>query len=306
MTKAKIDPISEDLFLITLVPPITGFDNFIGVWLKTGKPTFIIDVGPTATVHHLRDALKELSIDKLDFILLTHIHIDHAGGIGNVLEYFPETPIICHKSAIPHLSDPARLWEGSLKTLGDMAHAYGPIKPVPENLLVDAEHFIDNAITPIITPGHAPHHVSFVTPQCLFAGETCGVHLRLPSGQEYQRPATPPRFFLETSLKSIDRLIEQNPQKICFGHFGIENEAVNRLMAHRDQLIFWKNIIKDEMKNAQKESFFSDCIERLMREDPNMACFDLLNDGEKEREMYFITNSIKGYVGYLNHIADNS
>jgi len=277
MTNAKIDPISEDLFLITLVPPITGFNNFIGVWLKTGKPTFIIDVGPTATASHLRDALKELSIDKLDFILLTHIHIDHAGGIGNVLEYFPETPIICHKSAIPHLSDPARLWEGSLKTLGNMAHAYGPIKPVPENLLVDAEHFIDNAITPIITPGHAPHHVSFVTPQCLFAGETCGVHLRLPSGQEYQRPATPPRFFLET-----------------------------RLMAHRDQLIFWKNIIKDEMKNAQKESFFSDCIERLMREDPNMACFDLLNDGEKEREMYFITNSIKGYVGYLNHIADNS
>lgn len=299
MSKTKINRISEDLYLITLKPAIAGFDNFIGVWLKTGKPTFLIDVGPTATTDFLKITLTKLNVKTLDYIFLTHIHIDHAGGIGHLSEYFPETPIICHKAAIPHLSDPTRLWEGSLKTLGDTARAYGVIKPVSEKMLLDAEGFSHNAIHPIITPGHAPHHVSFITPQCLFAGETCGVHYRFPSGEEYQRPATPPRFFLETSLKSIDLLIEQNPEKICFGHFGMENEAVKRLTAHKEQLVFWRDILQDQLKITDEENFISDSIERLIREDPFMNFFHLFDRAEKEREIGFIINSIKGYRGFL-------
>lgn len=297
--KAKIEKISKNLFLICLVPPMTGFDNFIGVWVKTGSPTYIVDVGPGATVPDLKQALDEVGVRELDYIFITHIHIDHAGGIGDFSRLFPETPIICHKTAIPHLIDPVRLWEGSLKTLGNMAQAYGPINAVSSALLVDVEHFSHESVVPIITPGHAPHHVSFLAPECLFAGETCGVHLKLPSGKEYLRPATPPRFFLETSLRSIDLLMEHHPQKICFGHHGMEGNAEKWLTTHKNQLVLWKDIIAEEMKNREKENFFSGCIERLKNEDPCLRYFDLLNDGEKARETYFITNSIKGYAGYL-------
>ena len=299
MTNVKINPIEENLFFITLAPPITGFDDFIGVWLMKGKPSYLIDVGPAVTVGPLQQALGELGIKSLDYIFLTHIHIDHAGGIGTLAKTFPGTPIICHKKAIPHLKDPSKLWQGSLKTLGDMARAYGEITPVTQNPIIDAEDFSHHHILPIMTPGHAPHHVSFMTPLCLFAGETCGVHYTFAPGKDYMRPATPPKFFMETSLNSIDLLIEQRPEKICFGHYGISDNALGWLKAHKDQLVFWKDIIQDEMKNMGKDAFFSDCIDRLKKEDPRIANFGLLTPDQQEREIYFMTNSIKGYVGYL-------
>lgn len=299
MKTAKIEQILEDLFFITLCPPINGFENFIGVWVKTGTPTYIIDVGPTVTILDLKKALDDLNVVNLDFIFITHIHMDHAGGIGDFSKFFPKTPIICHKAAIPHMVDPARLWNGSLKTLGDMARAYGPLTGVNKDLLLDAEHFTGEDIIPLITPGHAPHHVSFMTPQCLFAGETCGVHLALPGGKDYLRPATPPKFFLETAISSIDLLIERNPQNICFGHHGMEKDATSWLKAHKNQLVFWKNIIEEEMASPDREDFFSRCIERFKQEDPLLADFDLLSPAEKDRETYFITNSIKGFKGYI-------
>ena len=299
MMQTKIDQISEDLYFITLIPPMKGFDEFIGVWLKTGKPSYLIDVGPTVTSRELLNTLNELGVAHLDYILITHIHIDHAGGIGNVSQAFPNTPIICHQKAINHLKDPAKLWQGSLKTLGDMARSYGEIGPVLTNPIIDAQDFKSDKIIAIITPGHAPHHVSFNTPFCLFAGETCGVHIELGQGKDYLRPATPPKFFLETSIKSIDLLIEQGPQRICFGHYGISDNAVGWLENHREQLILWKNIIGDEIKNIERTSFFADCINRLKKEDHRLANFDLLSPDKQERETYFITNSIKGYVGYL-------
>ena len=299
MSITKIEQILEDLFLITLNPPINGFENFIGVWVKTGTPCYIIDVGPTVTVPDLKKALNDLGVTRLEFIFITHIHMDHAGGIGDFSGYFPKTPIICHKAAIPHLVDPARLWNGSLKTLGDMARAYGPLTGVNEDLLVDAKDFTGEDIIPVITPGHAPHHVSFFAPQCLFAGETCGVHIALPGGKDYMRPATPPKFFLETSLNSIDLLMEKNPDNICFGHHGMENNGALWLKTHKNQLVFWKNIVEDEMANQDNGDLFYRCIERFKKEDPLMGNFDLLSPDVKDRETYFITNSIKGIKGYI-------
>ncbi len=94
-----LSPITQfyhNLFLIKLVPSLTGFDNFIGVWLFKGKD-FIVDVGLAVTSQQLIQALNKLNIDHLNYILLTHIHIDHAGAIGDIAAHFPHTPvIICH------------------------------------------------------------------------------------------------------------------------------------------------------------------------------------------------------------------
>ena len=118
--QAIIKKVTPQLSLITLVPPIIGFEDFIGVWLYQGETTFIVDVGPSSTANALLDILAQHQIEDLDYILLTHIHLDHAGGIGTVTERFPKTPIVCHARGISHLADPTRLWEGTLKTLGSI------------------------------------------------------------------------------------------------------------------------------------------------------------------------------------------
>jgi len=298
---AKINPVSNDLFLITLPPPIPGFDDFIGCWLYIGNISFIIDPGPSVTSKALARALEELKVSRLDYIFLTHIHIDHAGGVGDIAARFPESPIICHKAGIPHLVEPSRLWEGSLKTLGETAKAYGPIKPVSSDRLIRADQFKSDIITSVFTPGHSPHHVSYLTEKYLFAGEAAGVFLPLDSGLEYLRPATPPKFFLEISTDSIDALIEKNPLNICYGHHGIKGNAVEMLNKHRSQLMLWKKIIRKEIQNSN-DDFLTSCFNRLLKEDPLLADFSHMSQPVQKREQEFIINSIKGYEGYLKSV----
>jgi glyoxylase-like metal-dependent hydrolase (beta-lactamase superfamily II) len=293
----KITKVSDDFFLITLAPPLSGFSEFIGIWLYLGVPSFIVDVGPSSTIADLLDAFDKLKVRRLDYILLTHIHLDHAGGIGEFTARFPDTPIVCHQAAISHLLDPTRLWEGTKKVLGPMAEAYGPIRPVSGNHLLNAEQFTSDAVTAIITPGHAPHHVSFKTNKYLFAGETGGVFYSFSRDRFYLRPATPPRFFFETALDSIDLLIESKPSTICYSHCGLKDDAVEMLKIHRKQLFFWKKIIREVIENSGVQDPIEACTRKLLKVDSLTAGFHDLPSAVQEREKYFLQNSIKGFIG---------
>jgi len=296
---AKIQNVSNDLYLITLTPPLEGFVSFISAWLYRGNITYLVDVGPSSTAQGLISTLADLNILHLDFILLTHIHLDHAGAIGEVAAHFPKTPIVCHPAGIPHLVDPTRLWEGTQKVLGSMALAYGPIQAVSQNRFLDAQHFTSEAIVPIITPGHAAHHVSFLTKPYLFAGEAAGVHFAISRDRVYMRPATPPKFFFDIALESVDKLIAGKPEKLCYGHYGMAPDAAAMLQNYRRQLFDWKRIIGEEIKRSDAEDLIEACVKRLLKEDSRLANFHHLSADIQEREKYFLRNSIKGFVGHL-------
>jgi glyoxylase-like metal-dependent hydrolase (beta-lactamase superfamily II) len=292
--------ITDIIDKIALSPPMAGFENFICCWVYQGKDTFIVDPGPAVTADDLRQALTDLGITALDYILLTHIHIDHAGGIAKISDAFPDAPVICHKMAIPHLTDPEKLWQGTLKTLGDTGRAYGKILPVPQERLVDAEKFSAKSVRVIITPGHAPHHASFITDAGeLFAGETAGVNIPFTSAGTYLRPATPPRLHLETAIKSLDKLIAGNPDMFCYGHTNWSAEGTTLLKTHREQLLFWESIISQEMAAGDDDTLVDRCLKRLRHEDELLAGLIMANEAVAEREQYFLSNSIKGFIGYL-------
>ena len=296
---ARIQKIADDLFLIPLNLPTAGYNEFISVWLYRGPMTCLIDVGPSTTAPDLLRAIDKLKINQLDYILLTHIHLDHAGAIAEISDAFPQTPIICHPAARAHLIEPSRLWAGTKKVLGSMALSYGPIKPVAGKRLFDANDVKVESVIALITPGHAVHHVSYQTDKYLFAGEAAGVYVALPQNLFYLRPATPPRFFLNIALQSVDSLIACHPHTICYAHFGINKDAATMLKIHRNQLLLWKKLIEDEINNCGPKDPINACIQRLLQEDPLMAAFDQLTPGVKERERYFLQNSIRGYIGYL-------
>lgn len=298
--KAHIHQFQDNLYLISLPVPIKGFDDFIGAWLYAGDPLVLVDVGPAVSTSHLLSAMAELALGQPEMILLTHIHIDHAGGIGGVAEAFPNAKVVCHPKGVNHLIDPERLWQGSVKILGDMARAYEPIVPVSGVRIVDCGQMDHPQIQCIDTPGHAVHHVSYIIDELLFAGEAGGVYLALPDHTTYLRPATPPRFFLETSLESIDRLIAKSPEKICYGHIGQSDNAVDMLQTHRGQLRHWFEWVRlFYQKGNAKGAAMQACAEHLLAEDPLLKGFPLLPADVQERERSFLSNSIKGYWGYL-------
>ncbi len=298
MTPKPFIKFDSDLYLIPLPQDLPGFDAFINAWLVTGDRNYLIDPGPSVTIRKLLSILQALGINQLDAILLTHIHIDHSGGIGDFSKWFPDTPVVCHARAVDHLVDHTRLWSGSLKTLGETARAYGPIAPVPRKSVVAVQTLSDPDIDIILTPGHAAHHVSYLVNGNLFVGEAGGVYRDLPGGY-YLRPATPPKFYLETSLASITALEQITCRRMCFGHFGMTENTMELLKAHRRQLQWWAVEIEKLGSDPGNTDLVKRCLETLVRKDPRLAGFQKLSHHDQMREMEFMANSVRGFLGYL-------
>jgi glyoxylase-like metal-dependent hydrolase (beta-lactamase superfamily II) len=285
--------------LITIKQDRPGFEKFIGSWVCPGNPCVVVDVGPSRSVNLLVQSLSRMGIERVDFVLLTHIHIDHAGGVAEFLRFFPMARVICHSKAIGHLSDPAKLWMGSQRALGDLASLYGPISPVKRDRLIPHEEAHLTGLRIIETPGHAPHHLSYVYRGRLFAGEAGGVYFDF-GASDYLRPATPPVFFLKEFLESIERLLAQGDIPICYGHFGRAEKSQSMLKRARKQLLHWEKIIRENMASGQDDTD-EKCMEVLLKEDPELTAFQNMLPADQVRERFFMANSIKGYMGYLQN-----
>lgn len=288
------------LELIDLDIESLGYTRFISAWLYKGRQgTFLVDTGPACTVDQLLAGLEKNGVENLDWILLTHIHLDHAGGIGHVTRHFPEATIVCHERAVSHLIDPTRLWEGSKKVLGKVAETYGPIEPVPEERIVTRDHVaFASGISVIPTPGHAPHHQSFVFEDFLFCGEVFGVFLEFEK-DIYLRPATPPKFVFEEFYDSMERLAPETDRKICFAHYGMFPDGGRILEIARTQLRMWLEVVRSHAGNPKMNAIVSD----LKANDPVFALIDDLPPLIREREMYYTANTIRGMLGYIEKNA---
>ena len=298
MRDAPIQRISENLFLIDLDLPLPGFCSFISTWvIKVDDRAIVIDPGPSATVSTVCNALSELGVKGVDYVLLTHIHLDHAGGCGGLIAHYPDPMVVCHPQALDHLADPERLWHGSLKVLKDLARAYGEPLPIKREKLCPGcdIQWKGYKIACLETPGHASHHLSFFLEDIVFAGEVAGV--RIPSGNPpYMRPATPPPFQPEVALRSIDNVIKHRPERICYGHYGIMDNAVRMLESAQEQIKLWLEIIRGRrVKGLGMDE--GEILEEMLAKDPGLRFFHQLKPDVQERETYFLKNSIRGMVG---------
>lgn len=261
-----------------------------------GERNAIIDVGPKAAIPNLLSLLAKLDMspEEIDYIVLTHIHIDHAGGIGTAAREMSRARVIAHSRARSHLIDPTRLWEASLKTLGDMALQYGNIEPVPEDRVVVATDLMKLdlggglVLEIYLTPGHAPHHLSLFdgASGVLIAGEAAGVCI-----EGAIRLATPPPFRLEETLSSIDRLIALEPQRLCYGHFGCYDNASERLKFIRQKLLEWHEIVNSAARAGKKPE---DILLMLRGKDESLDYLNSLGRDEYSREQALLINSING------------
>ena len=244
-------------------------------------------------------ALSELNISpgEIDYIILTHIHIDHAGGVGTAIRDMSRSRVIAHSRARSHLIDPARLWKASQAPRGNLAPQYGSIEPVPEDRVLVAEDLmkIDLGagleLEVHLTPGHAPHHLSLFDRAngVLVAGEAAGVCL-----DGAIRLATPPPFKLEETLSSIDRLIALEPQWLCYGHFGCYGNATEKLNFARQKLLDWYEVVNSLSREGKNSE---DILIILREKDRSLDYLNTLSRDAYSREHTLLINSINGLSG---------
>jgi glyoxylase-like metal-dependent hydrolase (beta-lactamase superfamily II) len=288
---------AENIFLVALDQDGEGFRQFIGSWvLRDGDCAAVIDPGPPATIPVLARALAELGISRLPYILLTHIHVDHAGGTGHLLRYYPRAAVVCHPGGMRHMVDPGKLWEATSRALGDVADIYGRPGAVPETNLIcpDKIELGEFRIETVPTAGHAPHHMAFRTGQVIFSGDAAGEVYPLREGI-YVRIAAGPGFNRTDYEMSLELLRSLQPSLLCFGHFGWTQSPEEYFSLHAPQARLWTDIARGHkgMGDLSGEAVFRD----LLAADPGIRSFPLLPADIRAREKRLMLNSLRFLAG---------
>ncbi len=246
---------------------IRAIDTFMGgrsrytaaYLLDAAEPT-LVETGPGTSIEPVTAALDHLGIEPraLAHIVLTHIHLDHAGGVGQLAQRFPSATVWVHERGAPHLVDPSRLVASTARVWGEreMRELFGPAQPVDDGRVRslrdgDLIRMGDRELEVLHTPGHASHHVALIDSRtgAAFTGDALGIHVPdLP----VLRPATPPpEFDLDQYVASIERIRAAARSILLFAHFGPlpEVDATCDLAIRRVR--DWANIVEIALRDTE-------------------------------------------------------
>ncbi len=220
--------------------------------LETSAGPLIVDPGPTVSLATLRAGLAQhgYELEQLAALLLTHIHLDHAGASGVLAREIPGLRLYVHEAGAPHVIDPTKLLQSATRLYGDRMDAlWGEVAAVPEDrvtLLRGGERlrFGERVIDVAYTPGHATHHVSYFDPadRVAFVGDTAGLYG--PAFPVVLPVTPPPDFDLEAWLASLERILAWRPRQLVLTHFGPGIAPERHLEELRAGLVAWAELAR--------------------------------------------------------------
>ncbi|MGE5187452.1 MAG: MBL fold metallo-hydrolase [Betaproteobacteria bacterium] len=281
-----------------------GMKNLICSYIIAGSKPMLIESGPTNSVPNLISGIQEIGInpEAIEYIAITHVHLDHGGGAGTLLKYLPNAKVLVHPRGMPHLVDPQRLWPSSQAVLGFISDIFGKPETVPKERIIPlTEGSFDLGdyakLTVVETLGHASHNLSFHESfnGGIFPGDAAGTYI---PEFDVVVPTTPPPFRLDIALASLDKLINLNPTVLYFSHFGMANNAIQRLKDYKAQLQLWGTITEEGVSRNQSLPQIRD---RIVTEDKVMS---QIYDFVKNHRIYsktMLENCVLGFIEYVKH-----
>ena len=235
-----------------------GMERVIGSYLlETEDGPALFDCGPSSCVNRLYEALAEHGLEPRDVrhLLLSHIHLDHAGATGVIVRSHPDLQVHVSELGAPHLVDPSRLESSARRLYGDTFDTlWGELAPVPqENIHIAEGDVLGLECFP--APGHARHHVCYLAQDgTLYAGDAAGV--RIQREQVVLPPTPPPDFDLAAWQGTIDEIERRAPARLALVHFGVADDPEPHLRELRDRLVRWV----DRMTESATEEEFTESV----------------------------------------------
>ena len=256
-----MDRIAEKTWLIDLEH--LGYVQRIGCGVLEGNNgVALVDPGPTVTVPQLERGLEArgLGIEDIEAILLTHIHLDHAGATGVLVRRNPKIQVYVHDKGAGHMADPEKLVRSATRLYQDnMERFWGEFAPVPRGnikVLIGNESVYAGGrqLDVVYTPGHAVHHVAYFDTKTGigFVGDATGE--RQPNGP-YVMPATPPPdISLELIEESLKKIAERKPARLFLTHFGISDDWAQHIEMYRERIAEWSQFVRAAVEKGETES----------------------------------------------------
>jgi len=299
-----VTKVSERVYLIDTMA--LGQPGAVAVYVVKGEKVAIIDCGYTSSFESVLKGLSELSISTNDvrYIIPTHVHLDHAGGAGSLLQRMPNARVLVHEKGLPHLIDPTRLIQSSTTVFGEeVIRTIGiPSGVDPERATaLGPETHLDLggiSLTAIHTPGHAPHHVSVEIEEekLLISGDAIGI--------VYPRvrtviPTTPPPSFDPAKIRdTLGKMRQMGSKKLLAPHYGVRPDVGSVLETTETKTEAWLNEVRQLKKNGM---LLDDIVPRFQRKvagDAGMASEEL-----PQYAKLSIRITIMGMLHYLNRDA---
>ncbi len=257
-------------------PPATGtriaegvieLDTLLGGWervtagyLIEGDAPVLVETGSQSSVPALLDHLGRLGLgaDDLAGVVVTHIHLDHAGGVGDVARAFPKATVYVHPLGARHLADPTRLVDSAARVYGPLLDSlYGRLDPTPTeriHVLEDGEEITvssNRSLTAVDSPGHAKHHLGLHDDWSgtLFVGDAVGV--KLPDGGVLRPSTPPPDFDLTLALRSLQKFAGRRPTGLALAHYGLLADPLDVLDEADGTLRRWADVAETAYRDGQ-------------------------------------------------------
>jgi glyoxylase-like metal-dependent hydrolase (beta-lactamase superfamily II) len=223
-----------------------GSERVVGCYLLAGEEPALVDCGPSSCLDALRGGLaaQGIAVGDLRHLLLTHIHLDHAGAAGSLVAENPGLLVHVSEIGAPHLVDPSRLERSARRLYGDdFDRLWGELSPVPEENVRVVGGSV-HGLEAFPTPGHASHHVSYLAADgTCFSGDATGV--RIAPARHVAPVAPPPDIDLEAWEKTLDAVAERGPSRLCLPHFGLVEDPAAHVEEVRRRLRLWGGRVRN-------------------------------------------------------------
>ena len=280
-----------------------GWERVTAGYLIEGSAPVLIETGSQTSVPVLLAALAQIGVGPAELagVAVTHIHLDHAGGVGNVAQAFPTATVYVHEKGARHLADPTRLIDSAARVYGGLLDSlYGRLDPTPAerlHVLEDGEVIEvspDRSLVAVDSPGHAKHHVGLhdSLSGVLFAGDAVGV--KLPDGGVLRPSTPPPDFDLDQAVTSLGKFAARRPAGIALAHYGLLDRPEELLAEAEETLRQWA----ETAEKAYREG--TDIAEALSaRFDPLLGDIDAAHK-EKLDIMNGVHSNAAGFRRWLD------
>lgn len=303
----KATRIDDDLWVLDTF--YQGEPGVIASYLLTGRAGLgLIDVGSAASVEQVLAGVRAAGFDPRDIqhLILTHIHLDHAGAAGTLTRLLPRAQVYVHRIGAPHLIDPSKLLSSAQRIYGDrMQTLWGNMEPVPAERITILDDGADVAVGDrtlhaLYTPGHAIHHLAYhdATRAAVFAGDVAGVRLE---GMGFVRPPTPPPDLnLEEWNASLDRLAALDLRTLYLPHFGAAGDIPAHFEQLRQRLAEWGRVLLPGIRaDKTDEALAADLAAHTDPQIARLAAAGATDDTIHRYEL--ATNYLMSAQGYVRY-----